>query len=66
MKNKRIHRIANVGDKIILAEHNFWNENAKSVLGDNIATVTELLGFTRAMTDLGVVYHSWYDVVKSE
>lgn len=60
---KTIHRIAKVGEKIVLNDMNKDNENAIKVLKNEIATVTELLGFTKAMTTLGIVYHAWYDVI---
>lgn len=58
---KQVHRIANIGEKIIL---NYWNKNnlnANKVLGNKIATVLEHLGFTKILTTEGEVYHIWYD-----
>jgi len=61
-----IHRVANIGEKIILNDWNKNNPNALKVLNNKIAIVLEHLDSTRIMTTVGIVYHSWYDVIENK
>jgi predicted histidine transporter YuiF (NhaC family) len=61
----KIHRVANIGEQIILNDWNKDNENAVKIMGTKILTVLAKSGFTRVITEAGEVYHSWYDVLEN-
>lgn len=63
-QTKRIHKVAHFGDRIVLNDCQHWNDNAKVILENKIATAIEEPTLTTVMTDLGEVYHAWYDVIE--
>ena len=61
---KQVHRIAKVGEQVILSDYQKWNEEA---MGNTIFTVTGMLDSCRLNTQEGKpLYHSWYVVLESE
>jgi len=64
---KQVHRIAKVGEQVMLSDYQKWNMRAVEAMGNTIFIVTGMLDSCRLNTQEGKpLYHSWYVVLESE
>lgn len=65
---RKVHRVAKVGEKVTLCEcmRAILNPRAAEILEGKVATVIGFRDSTVAITDLGDVYHAWYEVIEEQ